>query len=329
MLTTDQARRVLGGTVVGSDGSKLGKIGQIFLDDRTGEPEWLTVNTGLFGTRESFVPLVEAAVEDDTVRVPYTKQQVNDAPNVDADRGHLDADEEVALYRHYGLRYSDHSDDLDPADESDHFEQAGHAGHAGHSDDFDRSGTAHSAADAPVGSDVSGRTTDDAMTRSEERLSTGVQRVVGRKARLRKWVETEVVHVPVTVRREKARLETVPITDAEAAQDATKAHAGHGGRPERDVHEPDGHQQDLHDGDLRRGDADPELVTGDQPEVVLWEERPVITTETVPVERVRLVTETVQEEATVAEQLRKERIELDEDLADVTDVTDDERSNRP
>ena len=291
MLTTDQARRVLGGTVVGSDGSELGKIGQVFLDDRTGEPEWLTVNTGLFGTRESFVPLAEASVEDDTVRVPYSKQQVQDAPNVDADLGHLDAEEEVALYRHYGLRYAeDQSEQSEQSDQSEQSEQP---------EQPEQSEQSRHGTPAPRA--------DDAMTRSEERLHTGVERVVGRKARLRKWVETEVIQVPVTVRREKARLETVPVTESEAAgQDVVLpgSASSDGTRP----------------GAPRGTGADRDLVAGDQPEVVLWEERPVITTETVPVERVRLVTETVQEEATVAEQLRKEQVTLEEDVVDVNDA---------
>ena len=50
MLTQDQLREVIGTTAYGSDGEKLGKVGQVFLDDHTGEPEFATVNTGLFGS---------------------------------------------------------------------------------------------------------------------------------------------------------------------------------------------------------------------------------------------------------------------------------------
>src|SRR5829696_1263884 len=74
------------------------------LDDRTGQPEWALVNTGLFGTRSSFVPLAQTTQTGDDVRVPYDKQLVKDAPRVDPD-GHLSEAEERQLWRHYGLDY--------------------------------------------------------------------------------------------------------------------------------------------------------------------------------------------------------------------------------
>ena len=71
--------------LIDRDGDKIGSIGDVYLDEQTGQPEWLTVKTGLFGMRESFVPIAKARAEGDTVRVPYTKSHVKDAPNVDAD----------------------------------------------------------------------------------------------------------------------------------------------------------------------------------------------------------------------------------------------------
>ena len=92
--------------LIDRDGDKIGSIGDVYLDEQTGQPEWLTVKTGLFGTRESFVPTAKARAEGDTVRVPYEKSHVKDAPNVDAD-GALSQDEESRLYRHYGLDYAE------------------------------------------------------------------------------------------------------------------------------------------------------------------------------------------------------------------------------
>ena len=40
------------GTVYTNDGDKLGSIGEMYVDDSTGQPSWVTVNTGLFGTKE-------------------------------------------------------------------------------------------------------------------------------------------------------------------------------------------------------------------------------------------------------------------------------------
>ncbi|MFL6001822.1 MAG: PRC-barrel domain-containing protein [Nocardioides sp.] len=103
MLTQDQLREVIGSTAYGSDGEKLGKVGQVYLDDHTGEPEFASVNTGLFGTDETFVPLGQARFEGDRLSVPYAKEQVKDAPKVSPDAGHIDETEEQRLYRHYGM----------------------------------------------------------------------------------------------------------------------------------------------------------------------------------------------------------------------------------
>ncbi|MFJ5730969.1 hypothetical protein [Streptomyces paradoxus] len=62
------------------------------------------MKTGLFGTSESFVPLHDAAVVEDHLEVPYDKDKVKDAPNVDVDAGgHLSEQEEHRLYEHYGI----------------------------------------------------------------------------------------------------------------------------------------------------------------------------------------------------------------------------------
>ncbi|HWJ11726.1 MAG TPA: PRC-barrel domain-containing protein, partial [Nocardioides sp.] len=95
---------VIGATACGSDGEKLGKVGQLFLDDGSRQPEFVTVRTGLFGHRESFVPVRDAVLEDDRLLVPYTKDQVKDAPHVDVDAGHLDPEAELHLWAHYGLQ---------------------------------------------------------------------------------------------------------------------------------------------------------------------------------------------------------------------------------
>ncbi len=92
MRDSNQIEQVIGQSVYGRDGDKLGKVGkvgQVYLDDETGKPEWATVQTGLFGTKESFVSLAQADLTDDGLTVPYTKDQVKDAPTVDVEQGHL------------------------------------------------------------------------------------------------------------------------------------------------------------------------------------------------------------------------------------------------
>ena len=93
-----------GRTLLNRDGSRIGTIEAIYLDDRTGQPEWALVNTGLFGTTSSFVPLAQAFQSDNDVLTAYDKQQVADAPRVDPDQ-HLSEAEERQLWRHYGLDY--------------------------------------------------------------------------------------------------------------------------------------------------------------------------------------------------------------------------------
>ncbi len=106
MITEQQISQVIGSTAVGSDGGKLGKVGEVYLDDETGRPEWATVNTGLFGTKETFIPLAQAEFGADQLRFPYEKAKVKDAPRVHDENGHLSPDEEAELYRYYGLGLS-------------------------------------------------------------------------------------------------------------------------------------------------------------------------------------------------------------------------------
>jgi uncharacterized protein (TIGR02271 family) len=179
-----------GRTMVDPAGDKLGTIDAIYLDDETGQPEWATVTSGLFGTKAVFVPLAQAQDLGDSVQVPYDKQQVTDAPTMQAD-GSLSQDDEAQLYRHYGLDYSEHRSDSGlPA------------------------GTVDDTRDDTVGRDTSGPTTDDAMTRSEEELQVGTQTRERGRARLRKYVTTETQQVTVPVQREEVRVEREPITDA-------------------------------------------------------------------------------------------------------------------
>ena len=292
MITTNEAQTLLRGNVVGTDGDKIGSVGQIFLDDTTGEPAWVTVKTGLFGTGESFVPLDQAEARGEDIAVPYAKDKVKDAPRVDDAEGHLDPTEERELYAYYGLGY-DQTDTVDTTRTSDvdttnvdttdgdtaGLGAVGTGAGAGTTTDVDRS----------AGRDTSGPNTDDAMTRSEEQLRVGTTTETTGRARLRKYIVTENVTKTVPVSHEEVRIEREPITDANVG-DA------------------------LSGGDL----------TEEEHEVTLSAERVVVDKDVVPVERVKLGTETVTEDAVVDEQVRHEEIETDTDGTDVdTDGTTD------
>jgi uncharacterized protein (TIGR02271 family) len=194
-----------GRTMVDPAGDKLGTIDAIYLDDETGQPEWALVYTGLFTANTTFVPLAQAQDLGDSVQVPYDKQQVIDAPTMQADR-QLSQEDEAELYRHYGLDYSEHH--------SDSGLPAGTAGQGIDPHDGDGDGVDDDVEDTAVGRDTSGPTTDDAMTRSEEELAVGTQTRERGRARLRKHVTTEQQTVTVPVQREEVRVEREPITDA-------------------------------------------------------------------------------------------------------------------
>jgi uncharacterized protein (TIGR02271 family) len=156
-------------TVVDPDGDKVGTVFDVYVDDDTNEPEWLAVSTGMFGTKISFVPLDNAAVDgDDRLLIAYSKDLVKDAPRAEAD-GQLSEDEERALYAHYGRTYA----------------------------------TPQVA--APVGTSAP-RESEGTMVRSEEELTVEKRERETGRVRLRKWVETENVQLTVPVKRQMARV---------------------------------------------------------------------------------------------------------------------------
>lgn len=187
MISKDQLRTLRDGDLYSVDGDKIGSIGEIYLDDRTNEPEWVTVNTGLFGTSQSFVPLAGATVTENGLTVQYSKDKVKDAPRVDGDE-HLDVEQERELYRYYEVA----------GDSAEVTERR--------TDDV-AAGTA--AADRDVADRVD--TDDDTMVRHEERLNVGTERVDGGELRLRKYVDTEEQTVTVPVTTESAKVVSRPV----------------------------------------------------------------------------------------------------------------------
>jgi uncharacterized protein (TIGR02271 family) len=200
MLGNQDVRDLVGRTVYSTGGEKIGDVGQVYLDDQSNQPKWLTVKTGFFGSNESFVPVEEASLADNGITVPFDKDKVKNAPNIASD-AHISETEEEEIYRYYGLTYSG----------------TGNAGYTDTAGVTDTAGTTTGYTDTadapPVGHDTSGPTTDSAMTRSEERLDVGTERHEAGRARLRKWVETDTETVTVPVTKERAVVEREPITD--------------------------------------------------------------------------------------------------------------------
>lgn len=92
--------------VIDANGKEIGRAEDIYVDDRSGEPAFLLVRGGLFGTRMHFVPLQGARIEDDKIRVAWDYDTIKGAPSVDADE-HLEEDEEKELFSYYGLDRGD------------------------------------------------------------------------------------------------------------------------------------------------------------------------------------------------------------------------------
>jgi uncharacterized protein (TIGR02271 family) len=174
-------QELVGTEVYDVQGEKLGKVGTVYINDVSHQPEWVTVQTGLFGHKETFVPLAGASDSRGGLTVRWSKAKIKDAPRIDAD-GRLSERDSMGLYQYYDLPTQ-------------------------------RSGSPRS--------QPRNRPRDETMTRSEERLNVGTERVESGRVRLRKHVVTEEQQVTVPVTHEEVRIERMPADGgtAEIAED--------------------------------------------------------------------------------------------------------------
>ena len=267
MTMTHNPQDLIGTEVLDTNGDKIGKVGNVYVaEDNTQQPQWITVRTGLFGHKESFVPLAGAQLTGEGLHVATTKEMVKSAPQMSED-GRLSESEGGELYRYYGMGGPQGQGRPGRPGQ-------GVPGQAGpeRSGDKRRQPNAMSGKESTAGSGEAGQS----MIRSEEQLKVGMQDRETGRVRLRKHVVTEEQQVTVPVTHEELRVEREPI---------------------------------------RRGDPaarGAEITDEQDQEIVLHEQRPVVDTETVAVEKVRVGKETVTEEQTVKGQVRKERIDVDD-----------------
>ncbi len=256
MTVTETSTQLLdSGVVVDSSGNEIGKVGQVFLDNETGQPSWVTVKTGFFGAKESFVPLDNANIAGNTVTVPYDKDKIKGAPNFEIDEP-LSEQDEQDLYTYYGVSSGVRSVETSTT-------------------------TKQAPATAPSAQ-------GEYLTRSEERLHVGTQKVETGKARLRKFVVTEQQTVTVPVTHEEVKVVREPLAPGEAVDGVT--------------------------------------IGEDALEVSLTEDRVLVNKEVVGVEKVKLGTETVTEQREVTEAVRKEQIEFDDASATKADLTAEQKA---
>jgi uncharacterized protein (TIGR02271 family) len=287
MVSEREMSAAVGSTAYGSDGGKLGTVMAFFADDRTGEPTWVAVSTGLLGTRQSVVPVAGATFSDGALRLPVTADAVKSAPPMGGD--HLDPADEEALRRHYEVGGEDVGGPqpvaAPPAEAAPTVDPASGAA----APPLEAAPTVQMA--APVASPseppapaAEPAGSDGGMTRSEEQLRVGTERVATTRARLVKYIVTEDVQITVPIRREEIRVEEVPLDAVD-----------------------DGPGESL---DVPAGTEAASAVPG---EIVLHTERPVVSVEVVPVERVRLRVDVVEGQETVTGQVQREQIVVDQD----------------
>ncbi|WP_020387806.1 DUF2382 domain-containing protein [Kribbella catacumbae] len=202
MSTMRELERALGKEVYDAEGQKVGTAAQLYASDQTGQPEWLTVKTGMFGTKESFVPLMGAHTEQDGLHVGALKDAIKDAPRID-DNGRLTEAQAAELYRHYHLQAAPSGRD---------------AGRNAGRNAADRNAADRDAADRNAGGrhasgmDGTGR---ESMVRSEEELRAGTETVETGRVRLHKHVVTEEQEVTVPVSHEEVHVTREPVRDGE------------------------------------------------------------------------------------------------------------------
>jgi stress response protein YsnF len=289
MLTEREVAAAIGSTAYGPDGSKIGTVENFFVDDRTGVPTWVSVATGLFGTRHSIAPAAEASVGDGGLVLPVTAEAVKAAPRLAGT--HLDPAEEQALRTHYGMADAERDESGTDTDAS--AEAAAEPVKAPVAAPVDAPGAEPVAAAWPAAGDAVDQ--DGGMVRSEEQLRVGTERVGATRFRLVKYVVTEDVQITVPIRREEIRVEEVPLdaADSDAGEDL------------------------LQHGDLAEGERPGRHTAPDDAglpdEIVLHTERPVVSVEVVPTERVRLRREIVEGIETISGQVQREQVVVDQD----------------
>ncbi|GGC94288.1 hypothetical protein GCM10011512_21630 [Tersicoccus solisilvae] len=357
MSTNLSIEQLQSATVIDQDGDKIGDVGQVYVDDATGDPSWVTVRTGLFGTKETFIPLDRAQSDANGVRVPYEKKFVKDAPNMNEDE-HLSPEQEAELYRYYGLdagtgsdagrdtgrsgtagvgtgtaagtasdrtgtegEYTDIDRDGTRAGLTDTGDTTGTAGYAspgtGRLDDGRTTGTSGVDADA-VG--TSGYTAD---LRDPDTATTGTATTAGTAglAETDRAGHDDLGDESIVRREERLRVGT---ETRETGRLRLRKHVVTENQTvtvpvERE--EVTIEREPIADGESHTGGT---IGTDEEQTITLTEEVPVVEKEVVDAERINVHRDTVQDEQSVSGEIRKEEIDVDQD--GTTGLTDADRT---
>ncbi|MEU4744533.1 DUF2382 domain-containing protein [Actinosynnema sp. NPDC023658] len=281
MINQAEVDRLYDCDVIDEHGERIGSVKQIWLDDRDGRPMWASVHTGLFGLKESFVPIQDATMGNGVITVPVDKQQVKDAPRIDVADEHMSDRQQDELYEYYGLIPSHRTGDHDklPNRGRTGTGSAPTAGQPGRPMAGQARPEARPQAPAPRQTPTPGPAGrhdargGDSVTRYEEELDVGTRQVEAGRVRLVKHTVTEQKDISVPVTHEEVRV----------------------------VREPaDGAPTDR-------------AFAEEETEVTLRREEPVVEKRTKPVEQVRLDKQTVTEEQHVRDEVRSEQVDVERD----------------
>jgi uncharacterized protein (TIGR02271 family) len=177
--------------VIDKRGEKIGSVKRVWLEDGTGKPMWAEVHTGLFGMKESFVPIQQGQVAGGAITVPVTKEQVKESPSMHTSGDHMSDQEQEALYRHYGM--------IPQAKTGEHDRLDGKSGNGG-----------QAAGRQAAGQRGTARGDAAEVTLSEEKLDVGTRSVETGRVRLVKHTVTEQRNVTVPVTHEEVRVVREP-----------------------------------------------------------------------------------------------------------------------
>jgi uncharacterized protein (TIGR02271 family) len=311
MINQAEVDRLYDCEVIDEHGERIGSVKQVWLDDRDGRPIWASVHTGLFGIKESFVPIQDATMGNGVITVPVEKQQVKDAPRIDVSDQHMSDRQQDELYEYYNMipthRTGEHDRlpgrgraDTKPMPAAGQMtsgqmtsgqmpsgkmtsgqmasDQAGRAGRqpmSGRRPMAGRTPAGEMAADEMAAGRRGRHETraGDSVTRYEEDLDVGTRDVEAGRVRLVKHTVTEQKDVSVPVTHEEVRV----------------------------VREP------------ADGSPTGRAFAEEETEVTLRRQEPVVEKKAKPVEKVRLEKESVTEQQQVRGQVRKERVDVERD----------------
>jgi stress response protein YsnF len=284
-MTTQQTEQLIGARVTDGDGKIVGTVQRVFNDDADGRPVWAQVRAGKL---DRFVPLGGSRVTGDGLGVPFDAQKIMSAPDISADR-HMSAAQTDVLKRYYGLAVpaqggppnaETRSGEMQAGETRSGEMQAGETRSGEMQAGETRSGEMQ-AGETRRGETQRGETQRaetqagvDWLIRTEERVDVGTEMLESGRARLHKYVDVEPIEQAVHVFHEEYEVERVPISAEERVS-----------------------------GEIAEGER----------EIILHEQRPFLRKEAVPVERVRLVVKRVEEDRTLRDEIRKERIEIEPD----------------